>query len=58
MARAIWTGSIGFGLVNVPVQLFSAVEDKEIRFHEFAEGTKDRVRYKRVNERTGREVPF
>ena len=35
MARAIWTGAISFGLVNVPVRLYSAVEQKDVRFHEF-----------------------
>ena len=58
MPRAIWSGSIGFGLVNVPVKLFSAVEEKGIRFHQFQEGTKSRVRNKRVNEKTGKEVPY
>src|SRR5580700_1632887 len=58
MARAIWTGSLSFGLVNVPVGLFSATEDKSIRFNQFQKGTSDRVRNKRVNERTGEEVPY
>src|SRR5438477_6392718 len=58
MPRAIWSGSIGFGLVNVPVKLFSAVEEKGIAFHQFQKGTKSRVRNKRVNERSGKEVPF
>ena len=56
MARAIWTGSLAFGLVNVPVGLFSATEDKTVHFNQFQSGTTDRIRYKRVNERTGREV--
>ena len=56
MARAIWTGSVAFGLVNVPVALYSATEDKTIHFNQFEAGTSDRIRYKRVNERTGREV--
>ena len=56
MARAIWTGSLAFGLVNVPVGLYSATEDKTVHFNQFQEGTTDRIRYKRVNERTGREV--
>ena len=56
MARAIWTGSVGFGLVNVPVALYSAIRDKTIQFNQFESGTSDRIRYKRVNERTGREV--
>jgi DNA end-binding protein Ku len=56
MARAIWSGSLSFGLVNVPVGLFSATQDKTIHFNQFEEGTSDRIRYKKVNERTGREV--
>lgn len=56
MARAIWTGSVAFGLVNVPVGLYSATEDKTIHYNQFQAGTSDRIRYKRVNERTGREV--
>ncbi len=56
MARAIWTGSVAFGLVNVPVALYSATEDKTVHFNQFQAGTSDRIRYKRVNERTGREV--
>lgn len=58
MARAVWTGSLSFGLVNVPVGLFTATEDKGIRFNQFQAGTADRVRNKRVNERTGDEVPY
>ena len=58
MARAIWTGSLSFGLVSIPVGLYSATEDKAIRFHQFQEGTTDRIRNKRVNERTGEEVDY
>ena len=58
MARAIWTGSLSFGLVSIPVGLYSATEDKAIRFHQFQEGTNDRIRNKRVNERTGEEVEY
>src|SRR5665213_2529734 len=58
VARAIWTGSLSFGLVNIPVGLYSATEDKAIRFHQFQEGTNDRIRNKRVNARTGDEVAF
>jgi DNA end-binding protein Ku len=58
MARSIWTGSLSFGLVNVPVALFSATDDKSIHFNQFQAGTVDRVRNKRVNERTGEEVPY
>jgi DNA end-binding protein Ku len=49
---------LSFGLVSIPVGLYSATEDKAIRFHQFQEGTNDRVRNKRVNERTGEEVEF
>ncbi|HXX90904.1 MAG TPA: Ku protein [Acidimicrobiales bacterium] len=58
MARTIWTGSLSFGLVNVPVGLYSATEDKSIRFNQFQAGTADRVRNRRVNERTGEEVDY
>lgn len=55
-SRAIWTGSLSFGLVNVPIGLFTATDDKAIHFNQFQAGTTDRIRYKRVNERTGEEV--
>ncbi len=56
MARAIWKGSLSFGLVNVPVGLYPATSDKTVHFNQFEEGTSDRIRYKKVNERTGKEV--
>ena len=58
MARKIWTGSINFGLVTIPVGLYAATEDHTISFHQYERGTTDRVRYKRVNERTGKEVDY
>jgi DNA end-binding protein Ku len=58
MARAIWSGYITFGLVSVPVGLYSATEEHELDFHQFQRGTSDRIRYKRVNERTGREIDY
>ncbi|MGA2520714.1 MAG: Ku protein [Acidimicrobiales bacterium] len=58
MPRAIWTGSLSFGLVNVPVGLFTATEDRTIHFNQFQSGTSDRIRQKRVNERTGEEVEY
>ncbi|HTZ08441.1 MAG TPA: Ku protein [Acidimicrobiales bacterium] len=58
MPRAIWTGSLSFGLVNVPVGLFTATEDRTIHFNQFQSGTSDRIRMKRVNERTGDEVEY
>ncbi|HEX3794220.1 MAG TPA: Ku protein [Acidimicrobiales bacterium] len=56
MPRAIWKGSLSFGLVNVPVGLYPATSDKSIHFNQFERGTSDRIRYKKVNERTGKEV--
>jgi DNA end-binding protein Ku len=58
MARPIWSGVISFGLVSVPVAIYSATESHEVSFHQFQDGTKDRIRYKRINERTGREVDY
>src|SRR4026209_741269 len=56
MPRAIWTGSISFGLVNVPVKVYSAVKPQDVHFHQMEEGTGARVRNKRVSEKTGKEV--
>ena len=58
MARATWTGALTFGLVTVPVSMFSATEDHTTRFRQIQRGTADRVRIRRTNERTGDEVPF
>ena len=58
MARAIWSGMISFGLVSIPVELYSATEAHEPTFHQFEKGTADRIRYQRVNERTGAEVGY
>lgn len=58
MPRAIWSGSISFGLVNVPVKLYSAVHAQGLSFHQFEEGTNARVRNKRVSEKTGKEVDY
>ena len=48
MPRSIWGGAISFGLVNVPVKLVSAVQQKDVRFHQLEVGTNARVRQKRV----------
>jgi DNA end-binding protein Ku len=58
MPRAIWSGAISFGLVNIPVKLYSAVARKTVRFHQLDEGDKGRIQQKRVNPRTGEEVPY
>jgi DNA end-binding protein Ku len=58
MARAIWSGSISFGLLNVPVKLYSAVSKQTVRFRELREGDGSRVKHKRVAESDGKEVPY
>ena len=58
MARAIWSGAISFGLVNVPVKLYSATSPKTVRFHQLSSKTGARIRQKRVDSTTGDEVPF
>jgi DNA end-binding protein Ku len=58
MARAIWSGTISFGLLNVPVKLYSAVSRKTIRFNELREDDGARIRHKRVAESDGEEVPY
>ena len=58
MARAIWSGSISFGLLNVPVKLYSAVSKQTVRFRELREGDSSRIRHKRVAEDDGEEVPY
>jgi DNA end-binding protein Ku len=58
MARAIWKGSITFGLVNIPVGLYGAESTNEISFHLLDQRDMAPVRYKRVNEHSGKEVPW
>lgn len=58
MAKAIWSGAISFGLVNIPVKLYSATQQKDIRFHEFDKRTRKRIRHKRVPEGSNREVDY
>ncbi len=58
MARAIWSGSITFGLVNVPVKLYTATEERDIRFHQFQRQSNRRVHNKRVAEGSDREVKY
>src|SRR5919112_6372391 len=58
MARAIWSGSISFGLLNVPVKLYSAVSKKSVSFRELRESDGSRVRHKRVAEADGEEVAY
>jgi DNA end-binding protein Ku len=55
--QAIWTGSISFGLVTVPVRLVSATRSQDVRFNQLEAATGSRIRYRRVSEQTGEEVP-
>ena len=50
MARAIWTGTVSFGLVSIPVRLYNATSPKDVRFHQFDRETGRRIRYRRVTE--------
>jgi len=56
MARATWSGFLSFGLVSVPVGLYSATADQTIHFNQLHKGTSHRVRYKKVDEDTGEEL--
>jgi DNA end-binding protein Ku len=58
MPRAIWSGAISFGLVNIPVKVYSAVSRKTVRFHQLDQEDNQRIQQKRVNPRTGEEVPY
>ena len=58
MARSIWSGAISFGLVNVPVKLYSAVSRKTVRFNQLNAETGNRIQQKRVDPETGEEVPY
>jgi DNA end-binding protein Ku len=58
MARAIWSGAISFGLVNVPVKLYSATSPKTVRFHQLSGKTGARIRQKRVDPTTDEEVSY
>ncbi len=56
MARAIWSGSISFGLVSVPVKAYAAVRDHNVHFNQLEKGTGARIRYQKVSDKTGKEV--
>jgi len=56
MARAIWSGSISFGLVSVPVKAFSAVRDHRVHFNQLEKGTGARINHRKVSDKTGKEV--
>lgn len=56
MARAIWTGSVTFGLVNVPVRMYAGISSARPRFHQIDRDTGERVRHQKVSAESGREV--
>jgi DNA end-binding protein Ku len=58
MPRAIWTGTISFGLVTVPVRLYSAIDRKAVRFHQLSGKTGARIAQKRVDPQSDEEVPY
>lgn len=58
MARSIWKGDISFGLVSIPIALVSTEEKNDIHFHLLNSKTNSRIRYQRVDEQTGKEVPW
>jgi DNA end-binding protein Ku len=58
MPRAIWSGSISFGLVNIPIKLYNAVSKKNVSFHQIDSKTGSRVKMQRVSAADGHEVPY
>ncbi len=56
--RAIWKGAVSFGLVNVPVRVYSATEERDVRFHQVHRTDAGRIKYKRVCSIDGEEVPY
>ena len=58
MPRAIWSGAISFGLVNIPIKLYNAVSRKNVSFHQIDARTESRVKMKRVSAEDDSEVPY
>ena len=58
MPRAMWTGAISFGMVSVPVKLYSALDRKAVRFHQLSGRSGVRISQKRVDPSSGKEVPY
>jgi DNA end-binding protein Ku len=56
--KSIWNGSISFGLVNIPIKLYSAIESKSFSFRMLDKKTQSPIKYKRVAEKSGKEVPW
>jgi DNA end-binding protein Ku len=58
MPRAVWSGSISFGLVNIPIKLFNAVSRKNVSFNQIDSRTGSRIKMQRVSAADGSEVPY
>src|SRR5664279_5586898 len=56
--KSIWTGSIGFGLVNIPIKVYSAVQDSRLELDMLDGKTNSPIHYKRVSEKSGKEIPW
>ena len=56
--KAIWTGTIGFGLVNIPIKLYSATKASELDLDMLDKGDKSNIKLQRINEKTGEEVSW
>lgn len=56
MPRSIWNGTISFGMVNVPIKLYTATESKTVHFHEVHRRDGARIQHRKINPKTGREV--
>lgn len=56
--RSLWTGAIGFGLVNIPVKLYSAVQQSDLDLDMLDKKDLSNIRFQRINEKTGKEVPY
>ena len=57
MPRPVWSGTISFGLIAIPIKLFHAVSRKSVSFNQLDERTMSRIRYRKVSDETGEEVP-
>lgn len=58
MPRSIWKGAISFGLVTIPIKMFSATEEKDISFRQVHPEDGGRIKYKRVCDKCGKEIPY
>src|SRR5258707_4451871 len=56
--NSIWKGAISFGLVNIPIRLYSATERESVSFNMLHKADLSRIHFKRVSESTGKEVPY